>query len=144
MKKLMPGRPSPGMIIAVIALVFALAGGAYAADKIGISDLSKKAKNKTIGVGKLTYVTQSFNAPDQTTEETLRVSATCPSGTRPLGGGIKISGAGLEDDTWVQDGYLTTTGYAGHVEQNATEAQTVQVTVACAVSRGVTGAPPAS
>jgi hypothetical protein len=36
-------RPSPGVLIGVIALVFALAGGAYAATKIQTSDIAKKA-----------------------------------------------------------------------------------------------------
>jgi hypothetical protein len=36
-------RPSPGVLIAVVALVFALAGGAYAASKIQTNDIAKKA-----------------------------------------------------------------------------------------------------
>src|SRR5919198_5867856 len=36
-------RPSPGVLIGVIALVFALAGGAYAASKIQTNDIAKKA-----------------------------------------------------------------------------------------------------
>jgi hypothetical protein len=36
-------RPSPGVLIAAVALVFALAGGAYAATKIQTNDIAKKA-----------------------------------------------------------------------------------------------------
>jgi uncharacterized protein YneF (UPF0154 family) len=36
-------RPSPGVLIGVIALVLALAGGAYAASKIQTNDIAKKA-----------------------------------------------------------------------------------------------------
>jgi len=36
-------RPSPGVLIAAVALVFALAGGAYAASKIQTNDIAKKA-----------------------------------------------------------------------------------------------------
>jgi hypothetical protein len=36
-------RPSPGVLIGAIALVFALTGGAYAASKIQTNDIAKKA-----------------------------------------------------------------------------------------------------
>jgi hypothetical protein len=36
-------RPSPGVLIGVIALVLALTGGAYAASKIQTNDIAKKA-----------------------------------------------------------------------------------------------------
>ncbi len=44
------------MLIAVIALVVALTGTAIAAKKLSLGALSDAAKNKTVGVGKLTYV----------------------------------------------------------------------------------------
>ena len=40
------GRPSPALIIAMIALFVALGGGAYAAGKIGTSDIKNKAVTK--------------------------------------------------------------------------------------------------
>jgi len=49
MKKLWSRRPSPAMVVAVIALIAALAGTAYAAQKINGNLIEKQ----TIGAGKL-------------------------------------------------------------------------------------------
>ena len=53
MKKLLK-RPSPGTVIAFIALCVALGGGAYAATskKVEYKGLSKEARLKVLGVGK--------------------------------------------------------------------------------------------
>jgi hypothetical protein len=138
--------PSPAMLVAVIALVFALAGGAYAA-KLGLSALSKGAKNKTVGVGKLTYanVTQTYNISQPGAFDGYKLTATCPTGTRVLGGGTKL----LEEDYtstnyFLVEDYPTTTGFTSHFfAGTATDPDTVQVTAACGVSRAVTSAPPA-
>jgi hypothetical protein len=39
------GRPSPAMIVAIVALVAALGGGAYAAKKVTTKDLANKSVN---------------------------------------------------------------------------------------------------
>jgi hypothetical protein len=142
MKKLIPGRPSPAMIVAVVALVLALAGGAYAAATIGLSDLTKKAKNKTVGVGKLTYVSTTTIIPHLTGDELRTVSANCPSGLRPIGGGIKLEPN--DADVWTDDSYPTSAGWTGTVFNGNDNPATATVTVACAVSRVVTGSAPNS
>ncbi len=40
------GRPSPALIIAIVALFVALGSGAYAATKIGTSDIQNRAVTK--------------------------------------------------------------------------------------------------
>jgi putative alpha-1,2-mannosidase len=152
MKKVLRGRPSGAMIVAIIALVVALSGTAVAAKKLGLSALSKGAKNKTVGVGKLTYVSTTKTIPGGGVPDGINhpVSATCPSGLHVIGGGIKVphpapSSPG-EDDIFIQDSYPTTTGWAGRVANYASaDNQAIATTTAiCAVSRVVTGAPPAS
>jgi hypothetical protein len=139
MKKLIPGRPSPAMIIAVIALVFALAGTAVAAKKLGLGALSNGAKNKTVGVGKLTYVTTSVNLPAGQDND---VTATCPSGLKVIGGGIKV---GDTVNDFVDDSYPTTSGWAGTVDTStAVTPHPATTTAICAPSLAVTGAPPAN
>jgi hypothetical protein len=49
MRKLKSGRPSPAMVVAVIALIVSLAGSAYAAQRINGGAIKKQ----TIGGGKL-------------------------------------------------------------------------------------------
>ena len=59
MKKLHVSRPSPAMVVAMVALIVALGGSAYAAKKIGSSQLkknavtTKKIKNGAVTGGKL-------------------------------------------------------------------------------------------
>jgi hypothetical protein len=130
-------RPSAAIIIAVIALVFALGGGAIAAKKLSLGALSGNAKNKTVGVGKLTYVNTTTNAvqPNQ------RVNpAACPAGFNVIGGGIRVSNPS-DVTSFVVDSYPTSIGWDGHVFfTNAN--QTATTTAICAKSRAITGAPP--
>jgi hypothetical protein len=131
--------PSPAMLVAVIAVVLALTGSAFAAKKLSLGALSDGAKNKTVGVGKLTYVTATTNA----TQEDQRVNpANCPAGFNVIGGGIKLSQPNVTgNSSWVTDSYPTTTGWDGHVFfDNA--GQSATTTAICAKSRAITGAPP--
>jgi hypothetical protein len=132
------------MIVAVIALVLALGGTGFAAKKLlKLGALSDGAKNKTVGVGKLTYVNTTVTVPvPVVSDESHRVSASCPLGLHAIGGGIKKNI--LDDDVEVDDSYPTTTGWAGSIDNGTALEQTVQVVVACANSRAVTGAPPTS
>jgi outer membrane usher protein FimD/PapC len=139
-------RPSAAMIVAVIALVVALGGTAVAAKKLGLGSLSNGAKNKTIGVGKLTYVStqQTYQSNTQPNDGYV-LTATCPSGTHPLGGGVKLVSPSYTDSNYfLAQEYLSTNGYtAKFFAGTNTTPNTVQVTVSCAVSRAVSGAPPA-
>jgi hypothetical protein len=140
MRKLMRRRPSPAMLVAVIALVLALGGTAVAAKQLGLSALKDGAKNKTVGVGKLTYATVTAQAQQQ--EQT--VTANCPSGLQVIGGGVKLSNPNITgDNSLVLDSYPTATGWAGHVFFSNPN-QSATTTAICATSRKVTGAPPNS
>lgn len=131
--------PSPAMLIAIAALIVALSGTAIAATKIGVSDLGKKAKRQTVGVGPLTYVTVPVIVPP-TGPAGFGVAAACPSNLRPLGGGIRVSN---DVDMFVNDSYLTTTGFAGTVFNFGNVPHSGSVTVSCASSRDVEGTAPA-
>jgi hypothetical protein len=140
MKKVLRRRPSAAMIIAIVALVVALSGTAVAAAKLGLGALSNGAKNKTVGVGKLTYVTNT----QQAVQAEQSVSANCPSGLHVIGGGIKLSQPNVTgNSSWVEDSYPTSVGWAGHVFFD-NGSQSATTTAICAVSRVVTGSPPGS
>jgi hypothetical protein len=136
-------RPSPAMIVAVVALVAALTGTAFAA-KLGLGALSGKAKDKTVGVGKLTYVNvqQAYQGSDPI--DGYKLTAPCPPGSTPLGGGTKlVSPAYNLSDYFLVTDYLSANGYTAQFFAGSTTVpDTVQVTVACGKSRAVTGAPP--
>jgi hypothetical protein len=131
------------MLIAVIAVVLALTGSAFAAKKLSLGALSDGAKNKTVGVGKLTYVTTNHVVGNPDPVGGTKVTALCPSGLRVIGGGIK----GQDPDSdFIFDSYPTTTGWAGRVYAGGgvSVTRTFTVTAICANSRAVTGAPPTS
>jgi hypothetical protein len=139
MRKFLNGRrPSPALIIAVVALVAALSGTAVAAKKLSLGALSDGAKNKTVGVGKLTYVTNTVNPP---AGQDTTVTANCPAGQHVLGGGIKVADT-LND--FIDDTYPTVSGWAAVVDIGTAGNHVATITAICGVSRVVTGAPPTS
>src|SRR4051812_13577809 len=90
MKRFIPRRPSPAMIVAIIALVAALGGTAVAG-----GFLSKKAfRNQSIR-GPLIYVSTTPMIPAGQTPlgggPGTHVSVDCPANTNVIGGGIKLS-----------------------------------------------------
>src|SRR4051794_39573888 len=149
MTKLIRRRPSAAMIVAIIALVVALAGTAVAAKKLGLGSLSPSAKKKTVGVGKLRYVTETKTIPGGGSPNGINVpvSATCPSGPHVIGGGIKVpepAPAPGNDNIYIADSSPTTTGWAGRVDNYASSTlpATATTTAICGVSQAVTGSPP--
>jgi hypothetical protein len=142
MRNLLRRRPKGAMIVAVVALIVALSGSAIAAELIGLGDLTKKAKDKTIGVGKLTYVSTTTSIPPLTGDELRTVSANCPGGLRAIGGGIKLEPN--DADVWTDDSYPTSAGWTGTVFNGNSDPATATVAVVCAVSRVVTGSAPNS
>jgi hypothetical protein len=139
------GRPSPAMIIAIVALVAALTGTAYAA-KLGLGALSGKAKDKTIGVGKLTYVntTQTVVPNPSTTAVDATITSPCPGGLKAIGGSTKSpsnTGAPTGGFALAQQ-YPTSGGWTSQVFVGG-PSEVITVTAICAASRKVSGAPPA-
>jgi hypothetical protein len=139
--------PTAAMIVAVIALVLALGGTGFAAKKLlKLGAFSDGAKNKTVGVGKLTYVSaqQSYNTSPNPPDG-YKLTATCPAGTHALGGGTKlVSPAWNQSSFFLIEEYPSTTGFTAQFFAGSnTQTDTVQVTAACGISRAVTGAPPA-
>ena len=142
MKKVLRRRPSAAMIIAIVALVAALGGTAVA----GGGFLTKKKFNKfkSNAVQGLTYVNNTVSVPPSSGPvDYTKVSANCPPGLHPVGGGVKLSPE--NSSFWWGSGYLTTTGYAATVYNGLSGGATGQatVTVAC-VAGNATGSPPAA
>lgn len=149
MRRILKRRPSPAIIIGVVALVAALGGTAIAAKQLKLGALSDGAKNKTVGVGKLTYVTTTKTIPANSPApagEDVPVSATCPSGLKVIGGGIKVPEppGGLTNNEFTMDSYPTASGWAGRISNFDNLPATATTTAICAPSRKVTGTPPAS
>jgi hypothetical protein len=136
MRKLVRRRPSPAMIIAIVALIAAMAGSAVAGSKFLPS---KKFKNfKSTAVTRLTYFNTTENVPVGSGNDFTTVSASCPTGFHPVGGGVKLLSP--DQSFWWDDGYLTPTGYAAKIANDTAITRQAQVTVAC-VAANATGAP---
>jgi hypothetical protein len=131
--------PSPGLAVAIIALVAALGGSAYGAKLLGLGGLTDSAKNKTVGVGKLTYARTFTSVPVTTGNPNgFDVAAFCPAGTHVIGGGIRL---GSDSVQLVNDSHPITNGWAGTVFNTGSIAHGATTTAICAPSRKVTGAP---
>ena len=146
MRTVLRRRPSAAMMVAVLALIVALGGSAVAAKKLGLNSLSPGAKKKTVGVGKLTYVTaqQTYNTDQPPGFNGYFLTATCPSGTYVLGGGTKLASPVYAASSFaLLEDYPSAGGFTSHFYAGAaSQADTVQVTAACGISQAVSGSPP--
>jgi hypothetical protein len=131
MQRIRKHVPSPGLVVAIVALVVALGGTSYAA--FGLGKLTTKAKDKTVGVGKLTYVTGGEVSGPGVKD----AIATCPSGLRPIGGGSTRTGT-----VDLHASHPTPAGWKA-VANLVAPTDKFRAVVACARSRVVTNAPPA-
>jgi hypothetical protein len=145
MRKLARGRPSAAMIVAVLALVVTLGGTAVAAKKLGLNALSPSAKKKTVGVGKLTYVTAQQSYSGNNPPEGYVLTAACPGGTHVLGGGANVASGYAPNFTFsLIEQHPSTNGFTARFYAGDTGVtDTVAVTASCGVSQAVTGSPPA-
>jgi hypothetical protein len=120
--------PGPAMIVAIVALVAAMAGTSVAA--IGLGALSDKAKDKTVGVGKLTYVGTTTTG----TGNAIRVEATCPSTLTLIGGGVHTSDPARSE---VEESHPASQNHWEAVVR-AAGSETIEAIAICAKSRKVT------
>jgi hypothetical protein len=144
-KKILGRRPSGAMIVAIVALVAALAGTAVAG---GGFITKKKFNNRINGVnalvatkvgGPIAYSSATTSIPVTPAGGAgTDVSAPCPIGTIPTGGGIKVSNDTVE---FVNDSHVSTVGWSGTVFNTGTVTHTATVTAICAAATS-TGARP--
>jgi hypothetical protein len=128
MRRIRKRLPAPAMIVAIVALVAAMAGTSAAA--IGLGALSNKAKDKTVGVGKLTYVGTTTTG----TGNAIRVEAKCPSGLNLIGGGVHTSNPANSE---VEESHPDSQNdWEGVVR--AAGKETIEAIAICAKSRKVT------
>ena len=145
MKRFKLRRPSAPMIVAIVALVAALGGTAIAGGgflpktkfvKYKQNTNAKIAKTLT---GPINYVVQSQTVSSTLTNPTT-ITANCPSGQHPTGGGVKT-----EDpvNDIVYDQYPTASGYVARVQNTtgATTTHTFRVEAACVIVSSTSGSP---
>lgn len=147
MRKVLRRVPTPAMIIAVIALVAALAGTAVA----GGSFLPKRKftnfKQNVAVRGPITYVnqTQNVNTTSNTSGSGENITATCPSGFFPVGGGAKTNVSSATTTLFVQSSYPSATGWTANVFAGTgpptPSPESITVTAICELAK-TSGTPP--
>ena len=138
MSRITKRRPSAAMIVAIMALVLATVGTSYATGFISLKNFTKGAKVNTFGVGPIVYQQSQTFIP---ANEIRTVGATCPSGTRVIGGGIKVSTGGQAIEGLIDSGPTNNpSGWTGTVSnRGATESHTAITSAICGKSLKVKG-----
>src|SRR3954449_13524038 len=91
MKRILKRRPSAAIIVAIVALIAALAGTAVAGGSFLPKSKFTKFKQNTAVKGPITYVNQTQTVAYSASGTGTNVSAACPSGFFPVGGGFKTN-----------------------------------------------------
>jgi hypothetical protein len=137
------------MIIAIVALVAALGGTAVGAGgflkKTKFQNFKKNINSKVDATlqGPLNYVTQTAQVNSTPTNPT-KITANCPSGQHPTGGGVKFQDFTTGVTDTIHDQYLTTQGYVANVTTSSATNRTFTVIAACAKVSQTSGSPPSS
>jgi hypothetical protein len=139
MRKKLLRRPSPAMIIAIVALIAALSGTAVAAGFLPKTKFTNFKKNVAVK-GPITYVNQTQTVSKPFTGAGENITATCPSGFFPVGGGVKTNANSNGSNFFALNSYPSATGWTANV---FTGASTESVTVTAICERAKTsGTPP--
>ena len=148
MRRIVKRLPTPAMIVAVVALIVALGGTALAGGPL----TKKQFKNKAVQ-GPVTYVTttslvNNVNAPGPGPVAGVNVTAVCPSGFFPTGGGVKTGTLSSLTNLFVQFSYPSTpNGWTANVFAGLTGGggvpESVSVIAACVKSKTSSGVLPA-
>jgi hypothetical protein len=133
------------MIIAIVALIAALSGTAVAAGFLPKTKFVNFKKNVAVK-GPITYVnqTQSVNTTSGSPSY-VNITATCPSGFFPVGGGAKSSTSSQDSNFFAENSYPSATGWTALVSAGfgppPGTAENVTVTAICAKGK-TSGTPP--
>ena len=149
MRRIVKRLPAPAMIVAVVALILALGGSAVAGGVLTVGKFKKKAVQ-----GPVTYVTTSASvntaaAPGPAVTG-VNITAACPTGFLPTGGGVKSGNLSSASGLFVQYSYpsaprgWTANVFAGNAAgPGAPTAEIISVTAVCVKAKQSSGALPA-
>lgn len=145
MKKVIRRRPKAAMIVAIIALVAALGGTAVAGGGFLPRSKFSKFKQNVAAKGPITYVNQTQNVNTTSTTNGVNVTATCPNGFFPVGGGAKSNTNSSTSNFFILNSYpsansWTALVFAGTGAPPGTP-ESVTVTAICESAK-TSGTPP--
>jgi hypothetical protein len=147
MRRIVKRLPTPAMIVAVVALILALGGSAIAGGVL----TTKKFKKQAIR-GPVTYVTvptvvNNNNDPGPGPVSGVNITAACPSGFFPTGGGVKSGNLSNNSGLIVQYSYPSApNGWTANVFAGTAGggglAETISVTAVCVKAKQSSGVLP--
>ena len=134
------------MIVAIIALVAALGGTAVAGGSFLPKSKFSNFKKNTAVKGPITYVNQTQNVNNNSGGSAgQNITATCPGGFFPVGGGAKTNTSSETSGFFVLNSYPSTNGWTALVfaGTGAPPGTPESVTVTAICERALTsGTPP--
>jgi hypothetical protein len=140
--------PSPGTLLGVIALVFAVTGTAMAAGSLTLGAFDASSRNRLAGTGVIQYASQSYDTGTSAGPNQVHAySVQCELAKKATSGGFKWTAANPPNsgDFQVLDQYPNGGGYVVrlYIKPNGTaEHQPLSVYANCVKSRQQTGIPP--
>jgi hypothetical protein len=141
-------RPSPGVLLGIIAIVLALGGTALAASNLTLGSFTPDSRNRLAGTGVIQYAQQNYNTGTSTSFDQVHTyNVQCELAKKATSGGFKWTSntPPKPADFQVLDQYPNGGGYVVRVyikPAGTAENQPLSVYSNCVKSRQQTGAPP--
>jgi hypothetical protein len=142
-------KPSPGLLLGIVAVVLALAGTAVAASNLKLANFEPTSRDRLAGTGVIQYAAQSHNTGDVAAPRELRTfTVQCELAKKATSGGFKWTGANPPGPGAYEylDSYPTGGGFVVRIyieDATAAENQPISVYSNCVKSRKQNGTPPA-
>jgi hypothetical protein len=143
------GKPSPAMVVGIIALVFAISGVAVAGipkSGLKLGMFQDQSRNTLAGTGVIQYAAAAHNTGDVAEGQLLTYSVACELSKKATAGGYKWTAAPPPATAFEYvDGYPNGSGYVVRIRAtHATELDNHQLSVFanCVKSRAQRGTPP--
>jgi hypothetical protein len=145
MKRIRLKRPSPGLIVGVIAVVLAVVGTAVAASNLRLADFEPTSRDRLAGTGVIQFAAQTTNtgAVNAATPKTFTVK--CELAKKATAGGFKWTGTPpAPTDYELLDAYPNGSGFVVRLYILGPTAanQNLAVYSNCVKSRKQNGTPP--
>lgn len=144
------GKPSPAMIVGIIALVFAISGVAVAGipkSGLKLGMFQDDSRDRLAGTGVIQYAAAAHNTGDANADEVKTFSVACELSKKATSGGFKWTGQTPPPAEAVEllDAYPTGQGFTVRIRiTHDTDAdnQALSVFSNCVKSRVQRGTPP--
>jgi hypothetical protein len=141
-------KPSPGLLLGIVAVVLALGGTAVAASNLKLGNFEPSSRDRLAGTGVIQYAAQPHNTGDVAAPRELKTfTVQCELAKKATSGGFKWTGPNPPGPGAYEylDSYPTGGGFVVRIyieDASAAENQPLSVYSNCVKSRKQNGAPP--